>query len=256
MLPRPRSAAILLTLAAALTLHGDTTPQRHLPPALAGSPPVILWAWEEPEDLRTLDPAQTGLAFLADRIFLTDTLHHIPRRQRILVPRNVWAEAVVRIEPLPGFTDSEALRQATAQQILQSAALPNLRALQIDFDATQSQRPFYADILRRTRAGLPPHTALTITALLSWCSVQDGWLRNLPIDQAIPMYFRLGQHRGRWPIREPLCTGSLGISTDEPETAPTLTTTRLYLFAPRPWTPTQLTQINAAQIPTSPKGNL
>ena len=28
-------------------------------------PPVMLWAWEAPQDLRALDPSRTGVAFLA-----------------------------------------------------------------------------------------------------------------------------------------------------------------------------------------------
>jgi len=216
----------------------------------------MLWAWEEPEDLRGIDPRQAGVAFLAKRIFLNDTLHEIPRRQRILVPPGVWAEAVVRIETVPGFADSEELREATAQELLRTAALPNIRSLQIDFDATQSQRPFYADVLRRVRSGLPPRMGLTMTALVSWCSVDGGWLRDLPVDAAVPMYFRLGKHLGHWSVREPLCTGSMGLATDELETAPALSADRLYLFAPRPWTADQLAQVNAAQIPVSPKGAL
>jgi hypothetical protein len=253
----PRLVLLLLTLGATLALRGDARP---LPPSpLRGAPPTILWAWEEPEDLRTLDPRQAGVAFLADRVFLDQELHVIPRRQQLLLAPATWTEAVVRIEATPRFGATDALRNATVAQLLRTAALPGIRGLQIDFDATQSQRPFYAAVLRQLRGELPPGFPLTITALLSWCSVQNGWLANLPIDQAVPMNFRLGEHAGRWPVVEPRCRSALGLSTDEPELAPAAPPpANLYLFAPRPWTAAQLAQINHAQIPaqlpTSPKG--
>jgi hypothetical protein len=256
MAHRWKFAKVVMSLGAALAFEGDAVPERQMPPALAGSPPVMLWAWEEPEDLRGIDPRQSGVALLAGRIFLDDALHQIPRRQRILVPPGVWAEAVVRIEVVPGFADSEDLRRDTAQELLRTANLPGIRSLQIDFDATESQRPFYAEVLRRVRVGLPADMGLSMTALVSWCSVEGGWLRNLPVDSAVPMYFRLGKHVGHWSVREPLCRGSLGLATDELETAPALSADRVYLFAPRPWTADQIFQINAAQIPVSPKGAL
>jgi len=56
---------------------------------------------------------------------------------------------------------------------------------------------------------------LSITALASWCA-GDPWITGLPIDEAVPMLFRLGpdtrnidaflSHRN---ITEPLCAGSV-----------------------------------------------
>ncbi len=256
----------LVCLGAALGLNGDTVAVRPLPAMQGSAPPVIVWAWEEPENLRGLDPQRAGVAFLAERIFLGDRglgdpalgdpdINIAPRRQRILVPAGVWAEAVVRIEAGSNFRDSESLRDKTARALLRTATLPNIRSLQVDFDATQSQQAFYADVLRRVRVALPRGVGLSMTALVSWCSVERGWMSGLPVDAAVPMYFRLGRHVGWWSVREPLCRNSLGISTDEPWTAPDRQSgKRIYIFAPRPWTPSQVAQLNQNQFPSDPKG--
>jgi hypothetical protein len=246
-----RLATAITYLAAAFQLHGDSaaiTKSRLIKP-LPG-PPLILWAWEEPEDLRALDPSHAGVAFLAERIFLGSSPQFIPRHQPIAVPANIDATAVVRIETRPGFRDTETLRALTARELLRVASLPHTYALQVDFDATQSQQPFYADVLRRTRASLPPDHQLTITALISWCAIPSGWLATLPIDAAVPMYFRLGKHTGTWLTREPLCSTTRGISTDEPLRASPKSVAQTYIFTPHSWTPSQITQINQDKIPT------
>jgi len=93
-------------------------------------------------------------------------------------------------------------------------------------------------------AGMP----LSITALLSWCAAGPGsgdWLATLPIDEAVPMYFRLGGSarsggdKSGYPLHAAHCRGSLGISTDE-SWPPLNPQARIYLFAPRPWSPFQL----------------
>jgi len=78
-------------------------------------------------------------------------------------------------------------------------------------------------------------TTPDITALVSWC-VGDPWIRNLPVTDAVPMYFRMGPERDlrRDPSTVSLCQSSIGLSTDElfrvslPQ--------RVFLFHPRPWT--------------------
>ena len=250
-----------LTLYAALWLHGDSgrSPSFRIYPAVA-SPRVMLWAWEEPEDLRGLDPYHAGVAFLAERLFLGDTVRRAPRRQPILTPKDIYAVAVVRIEVGKGFIDSKAIREQTAGALLEDAKLPGVRGLQVDFDATASQHSFYADILKQVRSRLPAGQTLTITALVSWCAEEGtspkDWLRQLPVDQAIPMEFRLGKQTGNWAIREPLCQSTLGIATDEPLrtsaqtqlTSAGLAAKTLYIFSPRPWTPSQLSILNSGNF--------
>ncbi len=251
-------------LGVALALHGDARETARAAAAIsrpAGAPAVMLWAWEEPEDLRLLDARRAGVAFLAERVFLGEDATVVPRRQSIRVPDGIWAEAVVRMEVGPGFKDTEKMRAETAQAVLRAASLEKIRGLQIDFDATASQQTFYADVLRRVRAGMPRGMRLNMTALVSWCSataadgVKADWLRALPVDGAVAMYFRLGALRGQWQLHEPLCAGAVGVSTDEAALAlqrvgPELQAGgHVYLFAPRPWTQQQIAVVNGGGFP-------
>jgi hypothetical protein len=106
------------------------------------------------------------------------------------------------VEAGRGFVDSNSVRAETAVAVLRAAALPGVRGVQVDFDATDSQWKFYAEVLRRVRARLPRGRGLTMTALVSWCSEANGWMNGLPVDAAVPMYFRLGEHVGWWGVRE------------------------------------------------------
>ena len=130
-----RPLAVTALLAGALPFLGDASRPSRTHPHLFPAPPIILWAWEEPEDLRTLDPQHAGVAFLAERLFLGSETQLLPRHQRISVPENIWAEAVVRIETRPGFRDTDVLRTQTARELLRVASLPRISSLQIDFDA-------------------------------------------------------------------------------------------------------------------------
>src|SRR5439155_8746311 len=91
--------------------------------------------------------------------------------------------------------------------------------VQIDFDATLSERPFYRALINDLHRTIPH---ITITALASWCS-DDRWMGDLPIDDAIPMLFQMGgdDHLVRARLgrredcREPVWRPSAGISPDE-----------------------------------------
>ena len=83
---------------------------------------------------------------------------------------------------------------------------------------------------------------LSITALVSWCQ-GDDWISTLPVDEAVPMYFRMGVDSANIrrdsmdvrSLREPLCRSSVGVSLDEPW--PRFDTgVRVYAFAPSAWT--------------------
>jgi hypothetical protein len=131
-------------------------------------------------------------------------------------------------------------RNEAIQSILVSAREPGIAALQIDFDATRSQRNFYRDLLVDLRRQMPAGLPLSITALASWCS-WDGWMRGLPVDEAVPMMFRMEPDHRRAPpnvddfhIREPRCQASAGVSTDEPWPSD-LAGKRIYVFPDHGW---------------------
>jgi hypothetical protein len=148
--------------------------------------------------------------------------------------------AVMRVEAGRSALNDEQ-REAAVDAAVAASRLPRVAAVQIDFDATSSQREFYRKMLRDLRARLP-QTPISITALASWC-LDDDWIAELPIDEAVPMLFRMGRDdrairarlRAGADFREPLCRTSVGVSIDEP--LPVFPAgRRVYWFAPRAWT--------------------
>src|SRR5215831_1474931 len=213
---------------------------------LAHLPRVMLWAWERRDDLRTIDPRVVGVAYLAKTLVLHhDTTITRPRLQPLAVPPAVVLMPVIRIEADKYAPPTLVAAQRTSV-VHEIAALGNaatLSALQIDFDAKLSEREFYRAVLSDLRRVLPDTVRLSITALASWC-LADNWLAGLPIDEAVPMLFRLGADRQHVLRRlqaggDVRCTAeqySVGLATDEP--VPRVWSgRRFYVFSPRAWSP-------------------
>ena len=112
-----------------------------------GAPSVFLWAWERPEDLRFLDPTETGVAFLAGTIVLAgDEVVVRPRFRPLQTAPGTSMIPVVRIETDAPVLSPDQVRQ-TADSIEQLTFSDRVEAVQIDFDATTSERGFYRDLL-------------------------------------------------------------------------------------------------------------
>lgn len=215
---------------------------------MAALPRVTLWAWERREDLRNIDPDRYAVAELDQTLTIGLNVESLPRWNPVALPPGVTRIAVVRMETARyAVLDDEARHRAVAA-ILRSARQPGIAALQIDFDATLSQRPFYRSLLQELRPLMPPGMPLSITALASWCS-WDGWLQGLPIDEAVPMFFRMEPDRRRAPgstdafrIRKPLCLGSVGVSTTEPWPQG-VAGKRIYVFPDHGWSAPVLSRL-------------
>jgi hypothetical protein len=214
-------------------------------------PLTMLWAWEVPEDLISLDPTKAGVAFLSREVLLGERLQVRPRMQPLHLAAGTWLMAVVRIETSTSFTPTKETVAATAAAIADVSQQPNVRAVQVDFDATASQRDFYAAVLKQLRHDLPAGMPLSITALVSWCG-EHSWLSGLPVDEAVPMFFRMGgpaatratRPRDAAVISEPMCSTSAGIATDE--VFPAIHSgQRVYVFRPGAWTQEDLARVNA-----------
>lgn len=223
---------------------------------LTGFPRLTVWAWENPEDLRALDPQRYGVAYLDQTIFISPQVWSRPRFQRLLVPSDTRIIAVVRIEAngAGAAIDAPGLPAQVAGLILHSAQKPRTAMLQIDFDATGPQRAFYVNLLQEVRRRLPAGMPLSITALASWCAADD-WIGNLPVDEAVPMFFRMGIDPRQsalpgwtYPLREPLCQSSAGVSMDEPWPA-LRADERVYVFHPGAWTPAAMANLEALVQP-------
>ncbi|MFH1147257.1 MAG: DUF3142 domain-containing protein [Pseudomonadota bacterium] len=205
-------------------------------------PPIMLWAWERSEDLTFIDTHRVGVAFLARTVYIRDGKVYVrPRLQPLRVPENTYVEAVVRIE-----TDRIAKRLSPddysklLKVVADATNMPDVSGLQIDYDAVRSERPFYAELIQDMRHQLPDSVSLSITALASWCTY-DCWFSGLPLDDAVPLLFRMGPNQGQ--IRDylergkdfqPMCRRSIGIATDEicPRLPPVR---RIYVFNPKSW---------------------
>lgn len=211
-------------------------------------PQRVVWAWERPEDLQFLDSGEFAVAFLAQTLILKgDEVVFKPRRQPLKVGPETRLIAVTRIESLK-TTGSPATLNASQRAelvdlVLKTLELPNVSAIQIDFDAGKSERQFYRALLYDLRAQLPDRVPLSMTALASFC-VGDRWLQDLPVDEAVPMIFRMGADddaiksflAGGNDFREPLCRKSYGIAVDEPVDTKFDRSRRQYVFNVRAWT--------------------
>ena len=211
---------------------------------LPGFPPLILWAWESPQNLSFIDPHEAGVAFLAKTLFLGDHQAIVrPRVQPLRIPHGTTLIAVVRLEST-GHGDLPSASEI-APAIAEVAHAPGIRSLQIDYDARVSERSFYQQVISEVKRRVPERFPLSITALASWCN-GDGWIATLPVSDAVPMLFRMGpeHYRAGSTFRVPLCQTSVGVSMDEP--LPRLPRgRRIYVFHPGPWT--QVDYKNALQ---------
>ena len=173
------TAFIAVTLVAGSITFGVTKGRsffrEHRPNKLAAysntRPSLVLWAWERPTDLTFIDPGQTAVAFLARTIHLRgDEVVTRPRLQPLKLPERVTVVAVARVESdatkKPRLSNEQESKLVAS--ITEMASLANVSGIQIDFDATKSERSFYREVIIGVRRRLPERIGLSITALASW----------------------------------------------------------------------------------------
>ncbi len=251
-----RTAAVLSIAAVALFAFDSCRPKRtrnrldenHFPS-------IVLWAWERPENLRALDAKKFAVAYLAQTLTLKgDEVIFKPRHQPLEVSPDTKIMAVTRIESQKQTGErvalSDAQRQKLIDLIMKTTTVGAVSAIQIDFDAASSEREFYRSLLRDLRAKLPDNVPLSMTALASFC-VGDRWLDDLPVDEAVPMIFRMGADErviknmltSGDDFREPLCRRSYGVATDEFFEIKREPSRRLYIFSNRPWNESSIAEL-------------
>ncbi|MEK6335748.1 MAG: hypothetical protein AABM67_12530, partial [Acidobacteriota bacterium] len=152
---------LLASLALGLTKARSVINHRNLVVATSRNnamPRVILWAWERPTDLRFINPREVGVAFLARTIRLrADEVNVRPRLQPLNLPEVTTVLAVARVETdrVDKAELSESQRDKLAAAIVEMVGLPNISQIQIDFDATKSEREFYRQLIFDVRRRLP-----------------------------------------------------------------------------------------------------
>ncbi|MGJ5820376.1 DUF3142 domain-containing protein [Paludibaculum fermentans] len=184
-------------------------------------PAVMVWAWEQPMDLRRLDQSRVGVAFYAAMLGPGQDGHVRVelRRQSLRTAFGAFEMPVVRLSSYGLGASHMASAAAAVMKIVQTT---KARAVQIDYDAPASELKNYRGLLRDLRARLGPEVFLSITALASWCG-QDSWLQDLPVDEVVPMAFRMGAEDPAWrnmlaagrDFAAPACRNSLGVTLDE-----------------------------------------
>jgi hypothetical protein len=204
--------------------------------------PLVLWAWERPEDLRFAGAAaevavQTGFVELAGEGLLARG-----RRFPLKVSAAPATALVhVQIDHDRPLVWNESMRARTSAAILHYAAAIPARRVQLDFEVRASERRVLLDVIEDVRRGLPRGTLLSMTALASWCDT-EGWIERVPVDEIVPMLFRMtaGGETLRKRLaaggdfRNPRCREALGVATDSP-IARAPPGRRVYLFNPRSW---------------------
>ena len=174
-----------------------------------------------------MDPNRFAVAFLAQTLALkNDEVILDPRHQALDVSPETKLMAVTRIESQKTTGHhaalSDAQRHKAVELILRTMRLRNVSAIQIDFDATNSERDFYRALLHDVRAKLPDNMALSMTALASFCAAIVAF--RFARGRSRAMIFPHGRRRPN--DQEPLvlrrrlsrtaCQKSYGIAVDEP----------------------------------------
>jgi hypothetical protein len=212
-------------------------------PTLAAPPKPVLWAWERPEDLRFAGDRVEVAAMTGFVVLSGDQVWARGRRFVLRTAPGVRRAAMVhvQIDPKHALVWSRALRERAAAAILAYARAPGFDAVQVDFEVAASQHQVLLDVMADVRAGLPPGTSLSMTALASWCDTEN-WLDGVDVDEIVPMLFRMGPRGEALKARlaqggdfaDRRCRTAVGVATDSlPGGLPA--GRRLYLFDPKSW---------------------
>jgi len=188
--------------------------------------PIIVWVWERSENLYFLKDKNVSFAYLSGTVTKTNNeLVFYPRRQPLRIPDNRQTISVVRIEDKSEKHEFNDKDLVDISEFIVKSCLEKKSNIscQIDFDATESQIYFYKKLVVKVKEKLPKEMKLSLTALVSWCTNDESWFKDLPVDEVVPMFFRLGKDENvYWQKIEqrnlklnPLCQKAIGISTDE-----------------------------------------
>lgn len=238
---RPSIAAVARRLATGTALLGALLGLTAATPASRPAGTLVLWAWERAEDLRFTAGSSNEIAFVAATIRLSGDralLRH--RTAPLLVPKDARLIPVIHVDYGRDLALDDKQRTAFVNAVMRGLANLAADIVQIDFEALPSQRAFYAQALGELRQRLPPGTKLSITALASWC-MYESWTASLPVDEVVPMLFRMGSGSaaqyaidGGGDFRQGNCRSALGVSTDEKRRR-LPPGRRVYVFNPKAW---------------------
>jgi len=159
----------------------------------------MLWVWHSSGAPKRAQ----DLAVLLDHLQLSGDAIEVRHRMRLLiVGKGVRVTPVVHVQSDPENLPRLGPRQthAIASAILAASRRSTSGWVQLDFEALDSQRPYYFELIAVLRRELPPTIKLSATTLASWCD-EPGLLDALAADEVVPMFFRMGAAAGAYQRR-------------------------------------------------------
>ena len=231
---------------------GTATPASRAQIAASLAARGVAWIWPVSNGpiLAPSGAAAYGEAAVVVETLVVDarSVQRMPRTQPLVLPVSVRVLPVLHVEAGPDAPDtlSESQRGAIVDAFARHAAdaASGAGVIQLDFEAPRRERSSYQALVGAIRTALPASLKLSVTALAHWCA-QGDWLDTLPVDEVVPMLYRLGpqspQWRRRWLRDDPTlarrCRGpALGFATNDPPPAALLArTARPYWFDESAW---------------------
>lgn len=212
----------------------------------------VAWIWPNSNGPQSvpggLAPYREAAVLVESLALRADGVERGGRTQPLNVPIGVRLIPVVHVE---AGEDAPAKltplqRDAIVAAVRRQAGLAASSAgiLQLDFEAPARQRDTYRELVAAVREALPAPVRLSVTALAHWCT-QGDWLDRLPVDEVVPMLYRLGPHAEAWRRRfahgdtdlAHQCRGAaFGFATNDPPPSALLArATRVYWFDESAW---------------------
>ena len=244
-------SVLLIIVCFCLTCRPQTP--LNAPTVKTGSEKNILWIWDQPCDLRFMNNSEYEFTLLSKTIEFDEyNTKIIPRHSSVLLANRAIVFPVIRLE---SKGCSSRIASTVTDKLIDNICheinnFPLARKIQIDYDAKASERKWYRDLLQAVRNRLPAHCVLSITALASWC-YGNNWLDGLPVDEIVPMFFRMGRDseliKRQIQTRIPCAVASrkycLGVSLDEPLSI-SIKEGSFYVFNSKRWDRETLTITN------------
>lgn len=212
----------------------------------------VAWIWPQsngPQAARpdTVTPYHEAAVLLESLVLRGRGVERGGRQHPLVLPAGVHLIPVVHVEAASdapaelSVVQREAIIAAVRRHA--AAAVAGAGVLQLDYEAPARQRDTFRALVAEVRAALPADVRLSITALAHWCA-QGDWLDRLPVDEVVPMLYRLGPHANAWRNRfvrnstlARRCRGpALGFATNDPPPSTLIArTARPYWFDESGW---------------------
>lgn len=158
-------------------------------------PKLTIWTFDYPQDLTFLkNESSTQIAYLAGLARIVEGRVYFRRNKKTLkIPTQMSKFPVIRVETA-GKINNEAI-DPLVKVFLDEVKRSGAKKLQVDFDAREDERQFYASFLQKLKENLTvaslADVKISITALASW-SLEPDFLPSV-VDERVLMLFSMGK---------------------------------------------------------------